>query len=472
MQQTIIKYGHWIAIGLVLLGLAFYWFSRPKEAKTLESDMFQPEKEKLTGILDEIKVFGFAGEPQNQADSLAAALDLYGEASYTEAQISLETYLAAYPADKTARFYYGMTFLYLKNPEKALKILSPLSELKNFDLQDDARWYTALAAAGTDQVRALGLFSALAKDPGSRYQQAATAVMATVIENPGKFSFQIESGEVLKCSMVIAPASAWWQAGWARALIALLFPAGGASLFFWRNKAKQLELDKKEMGVKMERSDALLRNILPAETAEELKKYGYSDTRRHEMVTVLFCDFEGFTGIAEELSPEDLVNYLGVCFEAYDRIITEHHLEKIKTVGDCYICAGGLTNEEGNQPKKEDGRKASEEAVRVVKAAQQMLVFLENFNANQLRTGKPAFHARIGIHTGAVVAGIVGIKKFAYDIWGDTVNIAARMEQSSEGGRINISGPTYELVKGHFACMYRGKVEAKGKGEVDMYFVG
>lgn len=396
------------------------------------------------------------------------ALDLYGAADYAGAQQSLESYLAAYPDDKTARFYFGMTYLYRNAPEKALKTLSPLSELKGFDLQDDARWYAALAASSLDQMRALGLFSALAKDPDSKYQQAAAAVMTSVLDNPGKFSFQIESGDVLKCSLVIASTEAWWQAAWLRALIALLFPAGGAGLFFWRNKVKKLEHDNEIMGAEIQRSDALLHNILPAETAQELKQYGHSDTRRHEQVTVLFCDFQGFTNIAEELGPEELVDYLSTCFEAYDRIITECGLEKIKTVGDCYICAGGLSMS-GNQPPGEGS--ATADAKRVVNAAQRMLAFLQEFNQGQAEKGKPAFHARVGIHTGPVVAGIVGIKKYAYDIWGDTVNIAARMEQSSEGGRINISGSTYELVKGDFACTFRGKIEAKGKGAVDMYFV-
>jgi class 3 adenylate cyclase len=468
MKQILVKYGHWLAIGLVLVGLACYFLCKPAPPQTLESEQFLPEKDKLASILDEIKVFGIAGAGITRQDSLADALDQYGAANYEDSQQLLETYLAAHPEDKTARFYYGMTFLYLKAPEKALKTLSPLSQLSGFEMQDDARWYTALAAASVDQVRALGLFSALAKDPDSKYQQAATAVMNSIVENPGKFSFQIDSEDGLKCSMLIAPDAAWWQSDWMRGVLALLFPVAGTGLFFWRKKMKRLESENKKMGVEMEASESLLRNILPAETAAELKQYGHSDTRRHEKVTVLFCDFQGFTNIAEQISPEELVAYLGTCFEAYDRIITEHNLEKIKTVGDCYICAGVLQVDE--EQWSAEGVAAAN-AVKVVNAAQQMLEFLEEFNRQQSKLGKPPFNARVGIHTGAVVAGIVGIKKYAYDIWGDTVNIAARMEQSSEAGRINISNSTYELVKDQFACIYRGKVEAKGKGAVDMYFV-
>ncbi|MBI1227541.1 MAG: hypothetical protein GC192_20075 [Bacteroidetes bacterium] len=465
MKQNLLKYGHHLAVALVLVGLGVYWFSRPAQPQRLESELYQPEKEKYAAILEEMKVAGFAGLAQNQQDSLAVALDKYGVANYQEAQQLLNVYLKAHPDDKTARLYFGLTFLYLKAPEKALKILSPLSQLSGFDLQDEARWYTALAAANVDQMQAIGLFSALAKDASSKYQQAAAAVMNSILENPGKFSFQIESAEGLKCSMLIAPDPAWWQAGWARTLLGLLFPAAGVGLFFWQKKMKRLEKENRQMGVDMEASDALLYNILPAETAQELKQFGHSDTRRHEMVTVLFCDFQGFTNIAEQIGPEELVAYLGTCFEAYDRIITAHGLEKIKTVGDCYICAGGLT-ESGLASAN-----AAFDAVSVIKAGQEMLIFLQNFNRKQEALGKPPFKARVGIHTGPVVAGIVGIKKYAYDIWGDTVNIAARMEQTSEAGRINISGSTYELVKEQFACIYRGKVEAKGKGAVDMYFV-
>jgi class 3 adenylate cyclase len=464
MKIQILKYAYLIAAALVLAGVAFSLLSNPGKPKTVESELFQPEKDNLENILAKIKVFGFAGEPQTRDDSLAAALDLYGSAQYPAAQKSLLAYLAAYPDDLTARFYFGMTHLYMQAPEKAFDILSPLSDLPGFDMQDDARWYAALAAANVDKMRATGLFSRLSNDPTSKYRQAASAVISTITENPDHFTFHIESGDVLKCSLVVAARSAWWQAGWVRTLVALLFPAGGVSMVFWRRRINQLEKENAAIGQEKARSEALLHNILPTETAEELKKYGHSETRRFEEVTVLFCDFMDFTKISEMLQPEVLVANLNVCFEAFDHIVEAQTLEKIKTVGDCYICAAGL--------KTDSKRSAEDNANLVVRTAQQMLTFLSSFNEEQVAAGKPRFEARIGIHTGTVVAGIVGIKKYAYDIWGDTVNIAARMEQSSEGGRINISGYTYELVKNHFPCLYRGKVDAKGKGAVDMYFVG
>ena len=225
------------------------------------------------------------------------------------------------------------------------------------------------------------------------------------------------------------------------------------------NRTGQLKLEKENIEKEKEISEAILNNILPAETTAELKKHGQSNTKLHENVTVLFCDFQGFTGISEKLPPQELVACLSECFGAFDKIMTEENLEKIKTVGDCYICAGGLKNKDDGNP------------VRVINTAIKMMQFLKEYNIAMVKKGKPEFVARIGINTGQVVAGIVGIKKYAYDIWGDTVNLAARMEQHSESGRINISESTYALVKNHFNCRDRGKVEAKGKGAVNMYFI-
>ncbi|HTF05122.1 MAG TPA: adenylate/guanylate cyclase domain-containing protein, partial [Bacteroidia bacterium] len=207
------------------------------------------------------------------------------------------------------------------------------------------------------------------------------------------------------------------------------------------------------------RSDELLLNILPAETAEELKATGTAKTKNYDSVTVMFTDFKNFTKTAEQLSAEDLVALINLCYAEFDRIISRHRLEKIKTIGDSYMCAGGLPV--ANETHAEDA----------VAAALEMIVFIRKHNEERKRNNLPFFDIRIGLHTGQVVAGIVGIKKFAYDIWGDTVNIASRMESSGEPDRINISESTYLLVKDKFHCEYRGKVQAKNKGEIDMYFV-
>ncbi|MEN8225608.1 MAG: adenylate/guanylate cyclase domain-containing protein [Bacteroidota bacterium] len=208
-----------------------------------------------------------------------------------------------------------------------------------------------------------------------------------------------------------------------------------------------------------EKSDKLLLNILPGETAEELKAVGHSKARSFEMVTVLFTDFKGFTKMAEMLSPEELVADIDHCFKAFDNIISSYNIEKIKTIGDAYMCAGGLPVSNHTNP------------VEMVKAALEIRDFMIRLKESRTQKDQPYFEIRIGVHTGPVVAGIVGIKKFQYDIWGDTVNIASRMESSGEAGEVNISGATYNFVKDKFKCVYRGKVEAKHKGAVDMYFV-
>lgn len=207
------------------------------------------------------------------------------------------------------------------------------------------------------------------------------------------------------------------------------------------------------------RSDELLLNILPEEVAEELKEKGSAEAKYFNEVTVMFTDFKGFTQISEKLTPSELVEVIDTCFKAFDNIIGKHKIEKIKTIGDAYMCAGGLPLSN------------STHAENVVSAALEIQKFMNEHLNQRQNEGKEGFEIRIGIHTGPVVAGIVGIKKFAYDIWGDTVNIASRMESSGETGKVNISGRTYDLVKDKFKCQYRGKIQAKNKGEIDMYFV-
>ena len=216
-----------------------------------------------------------------------------------------------------------------------------------------------------------------------------------------------------------------------------------------------------ELSAEKERSDELLLNILPAEVAEELKSTGAAKARHFEQASVLFTDFKDFTGMAALLGAEAVLHELNACFEAFDAIITRHGIEKIKTIGDSYMCAGGLPDPGTSTPAS------------VVHAALEMQAFMSARKKDHDAKGLPGFEMRIGIHTGPVVAGIVGVKKFQYDIWGDTVNTASRMESSGEEGRVNISESTYALVKGEAGLSFtpRGKVEAKGKGEMEMYFV-
>ncbi len=211
----------------------------------------------------------------------------------------------------------------------------------------------------------------------------------------------------------------------------------------------------------LHRSDELLLNILPEEVAKELKAKGEADAQLIEHVTVLFTDFKGFTAMSEQLSPKALVKDIHECFSAFDHIMAKHGIEKIKTIGDAYMAAGGLPTP--NNTHAHD----------VVNAAFEIRDFIAEGKALKIAKGLPYFEIRIGVHTGPVVAGIVGVKKFAYDIWGDTVNTASRMESSGEVGQVNISESTYALVKDETGLAFtsRGKVQAKGKGEMEMYFV-
>ncbi|MBK7554405.1 MAG: adenylate/guanylate cyclase domain-containing protein [Flavobacteriales bacterium] len=251
----------------------------------------------------------------------------------------------------------------------------------------------------------------------------------------------------------------------------ILFAAGLVAVLFGAISYRQRKRTQKAL----HRSDELLLNILPEEVAEELKAKGHADAKHFDNVTILFTDFKGFTSVAEHLSPAELVAELNTCFKAFDHIITARGIEKIKTIGDAYMCAGGLPDPKTSSPAD------------VVHAALEMQAFMVARKVQRDAQGKPAFEMRVGIHTGPVVAGIVGVKKFAYDIWGDTVNIASRMESSGEVGQVNISEATYQLlVDGcsssdspttsnnqptEFTFTPRGKVQAKGKGEMDMYFV-
>ncbi|MFH1119041.1 MAG: adenylate/guanylate cyclase domain-containing protein [Bacteroidota bacterium] len=236
--------------------------------------------------------------------------------------------------------------------------------------------------------------------------------------------------------------------------LGVLVMAGGlwSRLRYVRRSRASIQKEK-------DRSEELLLNILPAEVAEELKLKGHADARHFDEVTVLFTDFKGFTIMAEQLSPGELVTEIDICFRRFDEIITRYGIEKIKTIGDAYMCAGGLPVV--NRTNAAD----------VVNAALEIQQFMLELKQERILQQRPYFELRLGIHTGPVVAGIVGIKKFQYDIWGDTVNLASRMESSGEVGMVNVSQMTFERISDRFRCTHRGKIEAKNKGTVDMYFV-
>lgn len=237
-----------------------------------------------------------------------------------------------------------------------------------------------------------------------------------------------------------------WAIGAGLSLLLLGF-AG----FSYNQKRK----DNKKIADEKQKSDDLLLNILPFEVAEELKEKGKTSAKHFDEVSVLFTDFVNFTANSERIGVQEVLNELNICFTEFDRIMEKYNLEKIKTIGDAYLAVSGL-------PISND-----QHAKNAVSASLEILSYIQH----RKQHNPNALNIRIGIHSGAVIAGIVGVKKFAYDIWGDTVNTAARMEQNSEPGRVNISEATYQLIKESFSFEYRGKIETKGKGAMDMYFV-
>jgi adenylate cyclase len=211
--------------------------------------------------------------------------------------------------------------------------------------------------------------------------------------------------------------------------------------------------------IEKEKSEALLANVLPKNTATEIIAKGKATKIKYNFVTVLFSDIQGFTQIAEEMNPEILIDELDKFFFYFDSVVEKYGIEKIKTIGDAYMCAGGIPEKNRTNP------------VEVILAALEMQTYMKKLKEASEIEGMKYWDIRIGIHTGTVVAGVVGQKKLSYDIWGDTVNTASRMESSGEAGKINISGTTYEFVKEFFECEYRGKMPVKYKGELEMYFV-
>ncbi len=245
-------------------------------------------------------------------------------------------------------------------------------------------------------------------------------------------------------------------------ILLLLILMGIGNRFYVAIKTRKSLAEKNKLiELERDRSEKLLLNILPYEVAEELKETGESVARNFEEVTVLFSDFKEFTQKAEEMNATELVSELNICFKAFDLILDSYKIEKIKSIGDAYMAASGLSSNPDTN------------AADVVQAALEMQAFVTKHKEDRMAAGLPYFEMRVGLHTGPVVAGIVGVKKFQYDIWGDTVNTASRMESTGEVGKVNISQATYELLQGDpdFIFESRGLISAKGKGELKMFFV-
>jgi adenylate cyclase len=232
-------------------------------------------------------------------------------------------------------------------------------------------------------------------------------------------------------------------------------------LNFVRKSKEALQIEKEALRIEKDRSEALLLNILPPEIAQELKEKGSVNAKDFKLVSILFTDFIAFTQTAQTMSPQRLVEEINVCFKAFDSIAEKYQIEKIKTIGDSYMAAGGMANPGQDSLKN------------TVLAGLEMQAFITQRSIENQQVQLPSFQMRVGVHAGPIVAGIVGVKKFQYDVWGDTVNTASRMESNGTVGKVNISEALYELLQNEddFTFQHRGSIEAKGKGEINMYFV-
>ncbi len=243
-----------------------------------------------------------------------------------------------------------------------------------------------------------------------------------------------------------------------------IFLLAVASLI-WRNAQQQKKnnkiilLQKDEIETEKGKSDQLLLNILPEEIAKELKETGVTEVRHFKLATVMFADIKGFSSLAMKLSPQDLIKELDFCFSTFDEIVSKYHLERIKTIGDSYMCAGGVPVCNSTNP------------IDTVLAALHIQEWMDDQKAEREKNGEQYWQIRLGIHTGDLVAGVIGKTRFAYDIWGNTVNTASRMESGGEVGRVNITETTYDYIKDYFECTARGKIEAKNIGLIETYFV-
>ncbi len=221
----------------------------------------------------------------------------------------------------------------------------------------------------------------------------------------------------------------------------------------------EIEEARVSLAQEKEKAERLLLNTLPQEVAEELKRDGAVEPVFYPSASVLFTDFQGFAKVVPTMTPKQLVSELDFYFSAFDRVIERYSLEKLKTIGDAYMCAGGI-------PLERDGH-----IIDIVSAAWDIQLFMDGLKRKKAARGEPYWELRCGVHAGPLMAGVIGEKKFAYDIWGDAVNIASRLESSGEVGRVNISEEVYEVVQDRFACQHRGRIAIKNRGEIDMYFV-
>jgi len=506
-----------IIFGLLFLGLVNHLFAQPDKVRQLEEQLKGAESAKKVELLIALADanmysgnFDKAADAADDAGSLAAKLkltELRAEALNREGKAML------LGGKKKAAARFESSNKILRDTRSANKTLL-LDNLENLRTVAERAGKTKEIATIDDQIAAIKGSGAASGNPvpsRQELQNELTTTQKQISQSQSRFrdneakllersqalqaelakrqaELEMMSEEQMKTSMLLMQQrllldSVYFSRGMDSLAVAnanlalreaesnrklnyaiiavLLLLAAGSTYSFVRARQNTQVLKAKNETIReeQERSEALLLNILPTLVADELKKQGKTKARYFEDVSVLFADFVGFSQIAEQLTPQQLVTELDTCFQKFDEIIAKYGLEKIKTIGDAYMCAGGLPDGGGSMLRD------------MVSAAKEMQAWLLEWNAGREKAGLPRFDARIGIHRGPVVAGVVGSKKFAFDIWGDTVNIAARVEQAGEGGRINISGEVYNVIKNFVTCQYRGKIAAKNKGEIDMYYV-
>jgi adenylate cyclase len=384
--------------------------------------------------------FAQQGRPTKAEENIKEAVSILEELGDYRPITTYLTYMSDIYADKEdwdGAFDYALRSLDLAK-QYGLKVQISNAYLKLSELYER----TGYASASLNYYRKYIAFR------DSVINITAVQQMADIRRNSEKAQFKSEldlTNQQKRTQKVVAIATA----------IALFFIILLAIGLYRRNMF--VKRTKTIIEKEMARSEELLTNILPEETARELKEHGKVQAKKFESVSVLFTDFEAFTAHSEHLDPEILVNRLGYYFTAFDDIIEKHGLEKIKTIGDAYMCAGGLPFP------------TEDHAIKMVKAAFEIVQFVEKAKFD--KGTDFSFNVRIGINTGPVVAGVVGNKKFSYDIWGDTVNVASRMESLSHSGKINISENTYNLIRDTFKCSYRGQIDVKNRGAMKMYFV-
>ncbi|MDX1906369.1 MAG: adenylate/guanylate cyclase domain-containing protein [Bacteroidia bacterium] len=357
----------------------------------------------------------------------------------------------------------GTTYSQMRRFPEALRYLRQALDIaRKAGLRDDIRYaYTSLAAT----YDSLGDYR-----NAYRYYLSATLLRDSLLNE--RSNSEISSltlryeREARQRELEIVQAESHLQRSYVQLVLLGALAALALVIMYFQIRSRtrrrvflQLKSQKEQIEREQEKAEKLLLNILPADTVRELKASGKGiiEPRYYDDVTVMFTDFKGFTTFAESLTPRQVIDELHYCFAAFDKIISRYKIEKIKTIGDAYMCAAGL-------PLPSDTHVED-----ILRAGLEIQGFMKRYIETRKAQGRPWFEVRVGVHTGPVIAGVVGTIKYAYDIWGDTVNTASRMESSGEVGCVNVSQTTYLRVKDLFLFRYRGKIPAKNKGEIEMY---